>query len=168
MSNCYRHILIPLDGSDLAEVALGDGIAIAQLCQTQVTLLQVISPLDHLPQTANVHPVYLDELWASRKLLTLQYLQEIRQRVWSRGITLNLAVKMGRPAETIIEYAYENDVDLIVMATHGRSGFRRWVYGSVADRVLRGANVPVLLVRAHDKVKADLASDHAVAEKALP
>jgi hypothetical protein len=56
---------------------------------------------------------------------------------------------MGLAAETIIDYARHHPIDLIVMATHGRSGLQRWVYGSVADKVLRGANQPVLLVRAY-------------------
>jgi len=58
---------------------------------------------------------------------------------------------MGLPGETIIDYARRHPIDLIVMATHGRSGLQRWVYGSVADKVLRGADLPVLLVRAQSK-----------------
>jgi nucleotide-binding universal stress UspA family protein len=61
---------------------------------------------------------------------------------------------MGRVAETIIDYANRHSVDLIIMATHGRSGLSRWAYGSVADKVLRGADVPVLLVRAHPEKKS--------------
>jgi nucleotide-binding universal stress UspA family protein len=165
MTKCYQHILIPLDGSDLAETALEDGIAIAQLCQAQITLLQVISPLDHFPQAASDYPVYLDQIWESKKMLALQYLQHIRKRVWANGMILNLATRMGSPAETIIEYARECNADLIVMATHGRSGLQRWVYGSVADKVLHGANIPILLVRAHAKSKPVLAQNQAVAEE---
>lgn len=67
----------------------------------------------------------------------------------SETITVHMAVEMGPAAETIIDYAREHPIDLIVIATRGRSGPRRWAYGSVADKVLRGTDLPVLLVRVH-------------------
>jgi nucleotide-binding universal stress UspA family protein len=64
------------------------------------------------------------------------------------GAKLQTEVMMGKPADSLAEYAEKNGVDLIVIATHGRSGVSRWVFGSVADRVMRSACVPVLMVRA--------------------
>jgi nucleotide-binding universal stress UspA family protein len=67
--------------------------------------------------------------------------------VKDRGISVKLATIVGRPHLQIIQYAETNQVDLIVMSTRGQSGLSRWSMGSVADRVVRGAGVPVLLVR---------------------
>lgn len=68
-------------------------------------------------------------------------------------LTVHTVVKKGPAAEMIIDYAREHLIDLIVMATHGRSGLQRWVYGSVADKVLRGTDLPIWLVRAHGQVQ---------------
>lgn len=150
----YKHILIPLDGSELAELAVTNAFGLAQLCQADITLLQVVHPVEHVIGTETGHPVYLDQQWENQRILALKYLIEVRRRIGAEDTIVNLAVEMGQPGETIINYAHEHAVDLIVMATHGRSGLKRWVYGSVADKVLRGADLPVLLVRAHTKQEA--------------
>jgi nucleotide-binding universal stress UspA family protein len=76
------------------------------------------------------------------------YLANVARRMKAKGLRIHrAAVDPGAVAETVIDYARESTVDCIVMSTHGRSGLRRWVYGSVADRVLRGADVPILLIR---------------------
>jgi len=146
----YKHILVPLDGSELAELALTDAFSLAQLHQAEVTLLQVISPLEHLVVNGDL---FLDELWALQKNAAVRYLEDISRRDECKNLKIHLAVEMGPTAEKIIEYTHQAPIDLIVMATHGRSGFKRWVYGSVADKVLRGADLPVLLVRAHPEHK---------------
>jgi nucleotide-binding universal stress UspA family protein len=144
----YKHILVPLDGSELAELALADAFSLAQLNEAEVVLLQVISPFDYI--VGDTTPmVFADELVKAHQDAALHYLEEITGRKECRNLRVRLAVATGTPAETIIDYAHREPIDLIVMATHGRSGLRRWVYGSVADKVLRGADVPVLLVRAH-------------------
>lgn len=154
MTKQYQHILVPLDGSALAEKALADAFSLAKLNQAEVTLLQVVSPIEHVMVTAGDHPVYVDEQWAMLKEQALTYLQGLCQRVdCDDEVKTKLVVEMGAPGETIIDYAHEQPVDLIVMATHGRTGLQRWVYGSVADKVLRGADLPVLLVRAHSQAE---------------
>ena len=76
------------------------------------------------------------------------YLANAVRKLKAKGLTVHkAAVEPGAIADTIIDFARDAGVDCIVMSTHGRSGLGRWVYGSVADRVLRGAGVPVLLVR---------------------
>ena len=151
----YKHILIPLDGSELAELAVDDAFGLAKLSQAEVTLLQVIYPAEEVIGVEAGYPIYLDQQWENQKILALEYLNDVRNRKAEEGLTVHLAVEMGAPAETIINYASQHPVDLIVMGTHGRSGLQRWVYGSVADKVLRHADVPVLLVRsyAREKVK---------------
>ena len=80
--------------------------------------------------------------------ITREYLERLAADVQERDIRVKLATTVGRPHLQIIEYAETNQVDLIVMSTRGQSGLSRWLMGSVADRVVRGASVPVLLVRA--------------------
>jgi len=77
-----------------------------------------------------------------------RYLTDLISRTRYDGAKMKAEIIKGRPAETLAEYAEKNQIDLIVIATHGRSGVSRWVWGSVADRLLRAACVPVLMVRA--------------------
>ena len=149
MSKLYKNILVPLDGSELAETALADAIELAKLNQAKVILFQVVDQPDQVLYPNTGHPIYLDQQWANQRIETLKYLNEVRQRLANGSVTVEAAVEMGLVAEKIIDYARRHEIDLIVMATHGRSGLSRWVYGSVADKVLRGAEAPVLLVRVH-------------------
>ena len=147
----YKHILVPLDGSELAELALADAFGIGKLSQAQVTLLQVVPPIEHVLNAASDYPIFIDQQWEYQETLALQYLEDVCTRVECKDISVCTDVERGPAGETIIDYAHQHPIDLIVMATHGRSGLQRWVYGSVADKVLRGADLPVLLVRAHPK-----------------
>jgi len=150
----YEHILIPLDSSELAELALDHAFGIARLSDAKITLLHVLPPIQDVLATETGHPIFVDQQWESQQVLALQYLKNICKRMSCPDLKINTVVEMGTPAETIIDYARQHPIDLIVMATHGRSGVQRWVYGSVADKVLRGADVPVLLVRAHPEIQA--------------
>ncbi|MEM7348405.1 MAG: universal stress protein [Chloroflexota bacterium] len=150
MGNSYNHILIPLDGSELAETALDEAVSLATACGAAITLIHVIlNPADHVIGLDTQHPIYLDQQWASQKAPGQDYLNNIRRRIATDGLTINTAVELGAAAQTIIDYAEQHPVDLIVMATHGRSGLQQFVLGGTAGRVMRRANVSVLLVRAH-------------------
>ena len=83
-----------------------------------------------------------------RKAATEEYLNDLVNKLTFDGATLHIEVLHGQAAESIAEYSEKNDIDLIVIATHGRSGVSRWVWGSVADKILRSACVPVLMVKA--------------------
>ncbi len=145
----YKKILVPLDGSELAEIALDDALDMAELNEAEVTLLQVISPIDHVIVASTGYPIYVDEQLDYNKTAALTYLSDLSTR-WDVGdVPLQTVVQVGPVAETIVDYASQQDIDLVVMGTHGRSGISRWVYGSIAERVLQAASVPVLLVRAH-------------------
>lgn len=152
----YKHILVPLDSSELAETALEDAFSLAQCNGAEVTLLHVIPPIEQVLAVETGHPVFIDQQWDSHKTQAHRYLNSICQRYGCPEVPVHLAVEMGLAAETIIDHSKELPIDLIVMATHGRSGLSRWMYGSVADKVLRGANVPVLLVRSHVQDKPRL------------
>ena len=147
----YRHILVPLDGSELAALALADAFALAKLSQADVTLLQVILPIKKVIAAHTSHAIFLDEQWETRKGFAREYLNTVCEQMGCETITVHTAVEMGLAAETIIDYAREHPIDLIVMATHGRSGLQRWVYGSVADKVLRETDLPILLVGVHSE-----------------
>lgn len=151
MDKEYKHILVPLDGSALAELALADALNLARVNQAEVTLLRVISPIEEVVAAGSDHPVFVDEQWEAQKEVALKYLSNVCERIDCQNMPIHQVAEMGLAAETIIDYAHQQPIDLIVMATHGRSGLQRWVYGSVADKVLRGAEVPILLVRAHAK-----------------
>lgn len=154
MTKQYHHLLVPLDGSELAELALNDAFSIAKFSQADITLLQVIYPIDQVIAPDTTHTIFIDEQWQHQEQLALDYLNNICERMSCEGVRTDTVVQMGLPAETIIDYAHHQPIDLIVMATHGRSGLQRWVLGSVADKILRGADLPVLLVRAHLDKKA--------------
>lgn len=151
MTKHYKHILVPLDSSELAETALDDAVSLADMSHADVTLLHVIPSIERVLGAEIGHPVYIDEQWASKKADAMDYLAGVRKRLECKEVEIHPAVEMGSPAEIIIDYAHHHPVDLIVMATHGRSGLKRWVYGSVADKVLRGANLPILLIRAYSE-----------------
>ncbi len=154
MHKRYKHILVPLDGSELDELALADAFALDKLTQAQVTLLQVVLPIEAVIAVTSSHCIFVDEQWETRKCLAQEYLNAVRERIECETLCVHTAVEMGLAAETIIDYVREHPVDLIVLAAHGRSGLRRWAYDGVADKVLRGTDLPVLLVRAHSEQRA--------------
>ncbi|MDY6856688.1 MAG: universal stress protein [Thermodesulfobacteriota bacterium] len=149
MEKKYKHILVPLDESKLAEVALIDAAYLAKLCEAEVTLLRVIRPINDVIKLDEHNAIFIDEQWQIKTNRGKEYLKSVSKKLKSESIEVHNVVETGPAAETIIEFAHKGNIDIIVMATHGRSGIKRWVYGSVADKVLRGAHLPILLVRAY-------------------
>jgi nucleotide-binding universal stress UspA family protein len=147
----YKKILVPLDGSELAECVLGHVEAIAKGCGVQqVVLLRVVEPV-HIPAggyEGGFSEEDIKRINSENRAAAGNYLSQLVNRTKYDGVTIRSEVITGKAAESIAEYATKNEIDLITIATHGRSGVSRWVYGSVADRVLRSALVPVLMVRA--------------------
>ena len=146
----YQKIMVPLDGSELAECVLPHVEAFISQCQIRtivfVRVLEAITPAVAGEYAINVED--LESREANRKASAEEYLNQIMKRMKPGETRLEKEVLIGRPADKLADYADQNDVDLILMATHGRSGVSRWVRGSVADRILRAASVPVLMVRA--------------------
>ncbi len=83
----------------------------------------------------------------------MDYLDQIGEGLRSKGATVKIRAMVGSPAEEIIKAADEINAGIIAMSTHGRSGLSRWAFGSVTDKILRGASVPVLVVRAPTEAK---------------
>ena len=145
----YKKILVPLDGSELAECVLPHVESIAKGCEAESVVF--VRALEPLPSAAYVYLSAEEGKEADERgeRAAREYLDQVASRVKLGGVKVQKELITGRAAESITEYAADNDVDLIIMATHGRSGMSRWVWGSVADRILRSACcMPVLMVRA--------------------
>ena len=143
---CQR-ILVPLDGSRVAEQILPAVTAVAQALSAELVLFQV--PIAHVDGwMTGEWFVPIQGVLATAAQDAHVYLSEVSSRLKKQGLRVTTATMMGSVAESIIEYAEANQVDLVAMCTHGRTGLERWTLGSVADRVLRAGSIPILLVRA--------------------
>ncbi|MGA9048032.1 MAG: universal stress protein [Dehalococcoidia bacterium] len=147
----YKNIVVTLDGSELSETAIEHAETIARGCQNpQVILLRVIEPF-MIPYTEALTPgltlPQMEQVEKDEKTKAEKYLDKIAARMTVAGIKTSVKILYGLPADTIIDFVDHNKIDLVIMATHGRSGFSRWIWGSVADKLLHGVCVPVLMVR---------------------
>jgi nucleotide-binding universal stress UspA family protein len=140
----YKRILVPLDGSLLAEQALPYALAQAEKFGAEIVLLKVLQPLSEPTFSA---PSAVRAAEKASALLVRDYLDGVAARLQVQNIPIQVALVEGKPYVEIIRFAEENRIDLIVISTRGQSGWSRWLLGSVADRVVRGATVPVLLVQ---------------------
>jgi len=144
----YRRILVPLDGSATAEAALPHAVHLAWIERARLTLLYVINSLDEIRGIGG-QIVSIDEMFEARRVAALEYLHSVQARPELREATVDVAIETGPVAERILAFAAREQYDLIVIASHGYSGFRRWMLGSVADKILRTSDRPVLLVNAN-------------------
>lgn len=145
----FSHILVPLDGSHLAESALPAAMALAAKFDSTITLLRVVRPPEITTSTVGSPMTeVLTMLRTHSQEEADSYLQGLQTSLRRQGHMVHRHIILGdMVANLILEVAEGHDVDTIVMSTHGRSGLSRWVFGSVADKVLRRAEVPVLLIR---------------------
>jgi nucleotide-binding universal stress UspA family protein len=141
----FEKILVPLDGSPLAERALTPALALAQQGHGEVILLSVPYAKQIVVEDWDNYG-FDQSLEQSQKELT-EYLEGLKARKAYPDLTLRTVVEAGDEAGMILDMAMDEEVDLIVMATHGRSGISRWMLGSVTEKVLRHAPCPVLVVR---------------------
>lgn len=151
-------LLAPLDGSNVAEVSLK---AITELNEqfgsdkVEVTLFRVSElfapPYIYPPEM----PISIEEYLEYEKKRTLEicqsYLDKIKKILMEQGLNILTAIEEGTPADVIVNYANKHSINLIVMSTHGRTGFSHWAFGSIAEKVLKGAECPVFLVRSNTK-----------------
>lgn len=151
----YNHILVPTDGSDTAMVAVEHALELAETCGADVHALYVIDT-DSMSLSLGTEQV--------DRLRQGQYdeMDEVRERAEratalvadrgrERGLDVVEHVSAGRPHSLIEGYADDHDIDLIVMGSHGRSGVKRILLGSVTERTLRSTTVPVLVVDAQQE-----------------
>ncbi|MFC2002290.1 universal stress protein [Chloroflexota bacterium] len=141
----YKTIVVPLDGSKLAEAALPYAEELGTRTGSDIILLSVLESSDL--NKHEKHQIYANRIQATTRHHADKYLDLIRSEV----ANIKTATRIGNPAEAIVEYAGNGGQSLVVMATHGRSGISRWALGSVADKVARTpTNLPVMLIRAKD------------------
>lgn len=142
----YSKIVVPLDGSKLAEEVLPHVRELAHCLGSHVILLQVLTHkhYDYLIDD----PGLSASLRNSEETAAADYIGPLLERLQADGLeaSADVATATGPVADAIIEFTHRIHGDLIAMSTHGRTGPARWVLGSVADRVVRGAGVPVLLI----------------------
>jgi nucleotide-binding universal stress UspA family protein len=157
----YKKILVPLDGSKLAECALPHAEELAKGCNTEeVILVSVTELIEGYKVIGNPTRTLVEQLspGAGKRRIhevvgklerqARRYLGRIAKTLEAKGIRVRMEVPLGKPAEEIVGFAEREGADIIVMSSHGRSGPSRWVHGSVADKVLRSSCVPVVMVRA--------------------
>lgn len=138
----YEKILVPLDISKLAEVALPYAEELAGRLGSEIILVSVSESTE--AQEYHRHQVYLGKIIEA----TQHSAEKYHKPPDDKKIKAELEVLIGHPAEEILTYADKADISLIVMATHGRSGITRLALGSVADKIVRAAKIPITLIRA--------------------
>ena len=144
-----HHFLVPLDGSPLAEEVLEPTFELAKLMQADCTLLHVVEPLQLIGYSPTAAAVNLEaKVTESLQRDAEQYLGTLAQRLQADGVPVHTRVVMdAQPAAGIVRVAGESGMDVIAMATHGRGGLSRMLIGSVADKVVRSAEMPILVYR---------------------
>lgn len=154
----FRHILVPLDGSELAEKALGPAARIAAAMAgraggegepVRLVLLRAATPMAMLA----ADPMLYDEMMSASLDEAQTYLKATAATLSAGGALVEARSVAGSPADAVVYYAEENGVDLVVMSSHGRTGSNRWVYGSVAEKVMHHAPCATVIIRAHVEVE---------------
>ena len=140
----HKRLLVPLDGSELAETVFSYVRELSARVGFEVVLLHVCDAAELGSESQ--YRAYIER--AAEKVRKES--EELQKGTGTKGkqIVVKGDVVVDYPAEGILRYADEHDIGLILMATHGRSGISRWAWGSVADRLLRSICVPILMVRA--------------------
>ena len=149
----FKHLLIPLDGSHFAEMALPYALEMAQKFGSKLTLLRVVPPPQ--PPSSDMAPDASKMLWQLRTMADKEaqdYLEVQCGSLKAQGYDVDWDITGDiSPADSVLTIAQEKGVDGIVMSTHGRSGLGRFVFGSVAEKIVRHSAVPVLLIRSHEQ-----------------
>jgi nucleotide-binding universal stress UspA family protein len=153
----FHKILVPLDGSPLAERAIPHAELFARIFGARIVLLQVLEPASYHENPKAVDPIG----WQIRKAEADLYLEEIARRIrenlaglsaesrWDEPGRVEYAIREGKTAENIVDFAHAEAVDLLVMCTHGSGGLSRWSISSVTQKVITSIYLPVLIVRAY-------------------
>jgi nucleotide-binding universal stress UspA family protein len=149
-------ILVPLDGSLLAECVLPHVVAVARAFNTKAMLLRVVGQNRARGTTHSVDPLN----WQINKTETNVYLSKVDTRLQEAGVRTATANREGLAADQIIDFAESEGASLIVLSTHGQSGLSQWGMGSVVQRIMSSAPTSLLIVRAHEAGCAELTEHH--------
>ncbi len=144
----FKKILVPLDGSDMAEAVLPTARYLAECFGAEITILQVLTPMPVMYYGVSVDVSLVADIEQSARTTANTYIHQTVAHLQDRGLKAQAVLKEDSSvADAILNYVEQNAIDLIAMSTHGRTGVGRWLLGSVADRITHGSNAPVLLVR---------------------
>jgi nucleotide-binding universal stress UspA family protein len=152
----FDHILVPLDGSLLAECTLPHIVAFAMTSHAKVTLLHVLDRERAYGSMKVADP--LD--WATRKTEAEVYLQGVSERLRKAGLQISTAIIEGRAADGIINYSHDHKVDLIALSSRGQDGLSGWNISSVVQKVLHRSYISLLIIPAYQQAQMDLTSFH--------
>lgn len=142
----HKRILVPLDGSETAEAALTPALNLAQKIGGELVLLRVVD----IPSIANARQIIgrsNKQIIADEEQQAASYLQKAKASIAQPQLSVVTHVAIGSAAETIVEYAEHQSIGLVVIASYGRSGIHRWVFGSVTEKILQAANCATLVIR---------------------
>ena len=147
----FKRIMVPLDGSELAECVISYIEDFIDQDQVEfIVFVRVVKPV-FAPASFEEGMLYMPEdlsKWESEKKNSAEdYLKKMVSRLKQNGVKFQTEVLVGRIGDSLLDYIKANDFNLVVIATHGRSGLSRWVRGSVADKILSASHIPVLMVR---------------------
>jgi nucleotide-binding universal stress UspA family protein len=148
----FDHILVPLDGSSLAERVLPHTVTVAQAFGARLTLLQVLERTQPPGQAQFVDPLG----WYFNEAETRTYLDRWAARLQEAGLRTESALLEGQAAGHIIEFAHDHDVNLIILSSHGRSGLSGWNVSGIVQKIILRAYMPVMIVRAYQPVVSHL------------
>lgn len=150
----FNQILLPMDRSPLAECVLPHTVLVASAFESRVTLAHVLES----PQRANWRRAVDPLNWRIRRAEAEGYLDGLARRLQPAGLTVEKKILEGPAAEQIIEYSRANDIPLIILSSHGQSGFTGWNLSSIAQKILLRANTSVMIVRAYQTPSSEPAS----------
>ncbi len=142
----YTRILVPLDGSSVAEQVLPYVRVLGRALKTRVELLRVFEPVSASLADPS-HGLYVDRIFASMRDHVDSYLERVAKSLREGGLTVSFTADEGSPAASIVREAELEPATLVVLCTHGRSGITRWFLGSTTDKVLHASTRPFLIVR---------------------
>jgi nucleotide-binding universal stress UspA family protein len=147
----FDRILVPLDRSALAECVLPHAVALARALDAGLVLLHVLSGADEPDRLRAVDPLE----WQLRQAEAESYLQGVCARLREAGVTCEAQVSAGDAAEFIVGFAHDQNISLIIMASHGQSGLSRWNLSSVAQKVVMSTRASLMVVRSYETAPAD-------------
>lgn len=151
-----RKIMITLDGSDLSRKVMPSIRRLFPTTDTELILLQVIDPLTYSPYVTPMapsltwDPQLIEHEWVDHRRIVIEQMNEMAHELESEGFHVRIHIPVGDPIKEICAVAKQEEVDLLAMATHGRTGLKRLLLGSVAEGVLRATSLPVLLIHPED------------------
>jgi nucleotide-binding universal stress UspA family protein len=145
----YNKILVPLDGSKLAEMALPHAESLALKYDATLILLSIVTPPTITSRGAKAMELFEEQINALMQDAD-EYLEKLREKLAEKQIKTEIYTKLGSVVKSILDFADNDDMDLVLIASHGRSGLGRFFFGSVAAGILNRVGQPLMVIRCKD------------------